>query len=152
MSLTDLQQAIDRSLANASEFTRSLFAGNSWDAAQVQSFVNEIGNLTVETVNRSSKPHAAPTIAGCADGQIYFSASPGSTLLRNLKHAPAVAFTVSGLGHSVFGQAVAVLAGPAPELQSLVPALGPDSKLSRLILEPWEGYIYSLQISRIFAN
>jgi Pyridoxamine 5'-phosphate oxidase len=152
MSLEELQAAIDGSLARATEFTRSLFAANSLDAAQVQALANGSGGMIVATVDRHLKPHAAPVISGCADGVICFSASKGSALLRNINREPAVAFTISQDGHSVMGQGTAIQVALAADLQHMVEPLGRQSKLSALILEPWDGYIYALQISRIFAS
>lgn len=151
MPLAELQEVLDRSLAKATEFTRTLFTANPLTARQVQGFANEAGGMTLATVNREAKPHAAPVICGCADGVIYFSASKGSALLRNIRREPAVAFTIGASG-SVIGQGSAILVGSATELGRLVEPLGVESKLSALILDAWDGYIYSIQLSRIFAS
>jgi len=95
---------MNRSVEAATPFARSLFMPAQWDAQQVQQFVNEVGNMTVATVNASGMPHAAPVIAGCADGTLCFSVSPKSVLLRNLAAGSRIAFTVVGSGHNVLGQ------------------------------------------------
>jgi len=143
---------MNRSVEAATPFARSLFMPAQWDAQQVQQFVNEVGNMTVATVNASGMPHAAPVIAGCADGTLCFSVSPKSVLLRNLAAGSRIAFTVVGSGHNVLGQGSAEPVGEARGLGHLARALGEQSRLGGLILEPWEGLIYAVTPSRLFAS
>lgn len=152
MALGALQSVMDRSIGSASPFAHSLFVQAHWDATEVQRFVNEVGNMTVATVNTGRIPHAAPVIAGYADGTLYFSVSPHSVLMRNLSAGSRIAFTVVGSGHNVLGQGSAKSRGNARDLGNLVPALGEQSRLSKLILEPWEGMIYDVAPSRLFAS
>jgi hypothetical protein len=68
-----LQDALDRSLRNASPFTRS------WE------------------------PHAAVVIAACLDGDIHFTVSDRSRLRRNLARSPRIAFTAADRSHALMG-------------------------------------------------
>ena len=147
MSREDLQQTIDDSIAEASEFTRSLFETHRWDAKEVQDYSNEDGGMTIATVGRDGKPHAAIVVAGCADGIFYFSASPKSALLGNLHRDPTIALTISG---KIMGRGEAVLAGQAKDLSHLAPQI--SKTLRRLIEAEWDGYVYSVRLSRLFAN
>jgi pyridoxine/pyridoxamine 5'-phosphate oxidase len=147
MSLDDLQQVIDESIANASAFTRGLFQDNHWDAARLQEYSNEDGSMTVATVTRDGKPHAVTVIAACVDGNFYFTASPGSLLLRNLQRDPAVAFTIAD---KVMGRGTAELAGAAKDLGHLRPQA--SRTLGALIDEGWEGSVYSIRLESVFAQ
>lgn len=147
MSLDDLQKTIEKSIQEASAFTRSLFADNHWDARRVQEFSNQDGSMTIATVDREGRPHAAVVIAGCADGTFYFSASPHSALLGNLRRDSSVAFTISD---KVVGRGTAQLAGRASELTHLAPQVG--EPLRGLIESGWAGYIYTLEPTRVFAQ
>lgn len=147
MSLADLQRTMDESLKSANAFTRRLFEASSWDAERVQTFINQTGNITIATVRSSGKPHAALVIAGCDDGTIYFSVSRGSALLGNLRRQPEVAFTV---GHSIMGRGPATDAGSASDVPEL--HLNVSRQLADLLSEPWDGYIWKVVPSRIFAS
>jgi Pyridoxamine 5'-phosphate oxidase len=147
VSLEDLQRTIDASIANASTFTRGLFATNHWTAQQVQNLVNEDAAMTIATVGLDGTPHAAVVIAGCVDGLLYFTASPKSALLGNLRRDASIAFTVSD---KVMGRGTALLAGRGYTMERIGPK---TSKLMRdLIEEGWRGYIYSIEVERIFAQ
>jgi hypothetical protein len=147
VSLEDLQKAIDDSIAGASVFTRGLFERNHWSAQQLQDFANQDASMTVATTGHDGKPHAAVVIAGCADGTFYFTASPKSALLGNLRRDPSIAFTISD---KVMGRGTAHLAGKGYEMERIGPR---TSKLMRdLIEEGWRGYIYSIEVERIFAQ
>ena len=108
--------------------------------------------MTVATVDRRGRPHAAPVICGCANGTLYFTASDGSALLRHLQDNAALAFTISAPGHDVFGQGDGVRTGRSMELGSLAPALGTESRLAKLLLEGWDGEVWSISIAKIFAS
>ena len=147
MTLEDLQKTIDDSLAGASSFTRGLFESNHWTAQRVQEYSNEDASMTVATIGRDGKPHAAVVIAGCVDGTFHFTASPNSALLGNLRRDPAIAFTISD---KLMGRGTAKLEGKGYEMERIGPK---TSKLMRdLIEEGWRGYIYSIDVERLFAQ
>ena len=147
MSLEDLQKTVDTSMAGASSFTRGLFEGNGWTAQQVQDHCNEYASMTVATVGKDGRPHAAIVIAGCVDGTFYFTASPNSALLGNLRRDPSIAFTISD---KVMGRGTAQLAGRGYTMERIGRK---TSKLMRdLIEEGWRGYIYSIDVDRLFAQ
>ncbi len=147
MSLDDLQRTIDASIAAAGSLTRSIFENNHWSAQQVQDFVNQDGSMTVATVGKDGGPHAAVVIAGCVDGTFYFTASPQSAMLGNLRREARIAFTIS---ERIMGRGTAQLAGRGHEMQRIAPQ---TSKLMRdLIEEGWPGYIYSIEMERIFSQ
>jgi pyridoxine/pyridoxamine 5'-phosphate oxidase len=147
VSLDDLQKTIDDSIANASTFTRGLFESNHWTAQQLQDYANEEASMTVATVGKDGQPHAAVVIAGCVDGTFYFTASPKSALLGNLRRKPSIAFTISD---KAMGRGTAKLAGKGYEMERIGPK---TSKLMRdLIEEGWRGYIYSIEVEHIFAQ
>ena len=147
MSLEDLQRTIDASIAGASAFTRSLFEGNYWTAQHLQDYCNQDASMTVATVGKDGKPHAAVVIAGCVDGTFYFTASPKSALLGNLRRDPSIAFTISD---KVMGRGTAREAGKGYEMERIGPK---TSKLMRdLIEEGWRGYIYAIDVERLFAQ
>jgi pyridoxine/pyridoxamine 5'-phosphate oxidase len=147
VSLEDLQRTIDASIAHASSFTRGLFESNHWTAQQLQNHANEDASMTVATVGKDGRPHAAVVIAGCADGTFYFTASPRSALLGNLRRDPAIAFTISD---KVMGRGTAKLEGKGYEMERIGPKVG--RLLRELIEEGWRGYIYSIEVERIFAQ
>ena len=151
MSTADLQSALDRSLAGASPFARTLFAASTLSAAAVEELARR-GGMSVATVDRRGRPHAAPVVCGCGAGTLYFTASDGSALLRHLREKPALAFTITSPGHDVFGQGEGVRVGRSVELQSLSAALGTDSRLAGLLAEGWDGEIWSIVLTRIFAS
>jgi Pyridoxamine 5'-phosphate oxidase len=147
MSLEELQKTIDDSVAGASTFTRGLFEGNHLSAQQVHDLVNNDASMTIASVGRDGKPHTAVVIAGCVDGTFYFTASPGSALLGNLRRDASIAFTISD---KVMGRGVAKLEGRGYTMERIGPR---TSKLMRdLIEEGWRGYIYSIELERLFAQ
>lgn len=147
MSLDDLQKVIDASIAGASTFTRGLFESNHWTAQQLQDYANEDASMSVATIGKDGKPHAAVVIAGCVDGTFYFTASPKSALLGNLRRDPSIAFTISD---KVMGRGTAQMAGRGYTMERIGPK---TSKLMRdLIEEGWRGYIYAIEVERLFAQ
>ncbi len=152
MTLPGLQLVINRSIQDANPLTRKLFADQPWDAKRVQAFVNDVGGITVATVSTAGVPHAAVVVAGSSKGRICFAVSPESVLLRNLTAGSAVAFTLVGDGHCIVGQGVATSRGETKDLSDLVAALGPQFRLGNLILDPWDGLIYEIKPSRLFAQ
>jgi hypothetical protein len=147
MSRAEMQRIIDESQLTASSLTRKLFSAQPWTAEKVETFINDTGSMTIATTNADTTPHAALVVAGSQDGVIYFSASPGSALLGNLRRRPAVAFTVGG---SVSGRGDAVLAGQPGDLPALEPQV--SKQLRELQATNWNGYIYELRLKRLFAN
>lgn len=150
--MADLQDAIDRSLASATPFTRSIFASDAWDAARVAGFVNAVRNLTAATVGPTGAPHAAVVIAACHAQQIHFSVAPESVLARNLARGSRLAFTLAEKSHAVMGQGSAVLAGRSPQDVELIERLAAASRSGRFTTPGWEGLIYRIEIDRIFAS
>jgi hypothetical protein len=103
--------------------------------------------MTVATVGKDGRPHAAIVIAGCVDGTFYFTASPKSALLGNLHRDAAVAFTISD---KVMGRGTARPAGKGYEMERIGRQ---TSRLMReLIEEGWRGYIYAIDVERLFAQ
>lgn len=147
MSLIDLQHTMDASIAGASSLTRSVFENNPWSAEQVQDFVNEGGRMTIATVGKNGRPHAGVVIAACVDGTFYFGASPQSAMLGNLRREPSVGFTVA---NSVVGRGTVQLAGRAYEMGHIGPQA--SNLMRSLIDQGWSGYIYSIEIERIFSQ
>jgi hypothetical protein len=147
MSLTDLQKSIDDSIAKASPLMRGLFEANRWNAEQLQSFANEVGSMIVATVSIDGSPHVATQLGGCANAVLYFAATPHSALLGNVRRDARIAFAI---GASVVGRGVARLAGRAGELKDLAPSFGKD--LRKAIEQDWDGYVYSIELDRIFAQ
>ena len=150
--MADLQDAIDRSLAGANAFTRSLFETDSWDAVKVVAFVNGVRNLTVATVSQNGQPHAAVVIAACHEQRIHFSVAPASVLARNLARHASVAFSLAERSHAVMGRGRAVLAGRSPEDVTLIERLAAASRSGRFTPPGWVGLIYWIDVERIFAS
>ncbi len=146
MSLQQLQQTIDQSKANAKGFSRDLFH-EPWSAGQVQDFVNAKGSMTVATIGKDGKPHAASVAAGCADGTFYIGVGPRTALLGNLRRSEAVAFTVGGI---VVGQGTATLRGGSGDMKAQASQLG--GILRGAIEQDWQGYYYAIEPSKIFAT
>ena len=147
MSLADLEKTIQDSIAGASVFTRAIFEGNHWDAEKVQDFSNEDGSMTVATVGKDGRPHAAIVIAGCSQGTFYFTASPNSALLGNLRRDPSIAFTISD---KVMGRGLAEPVGRPSDISHLAPQVG---RTLRMMIEgDWDVYIYAVKPTRLFAQ
>jgi hypothetical protein len=150
--MSGLQEALDRSLRDASPFTRSLFEHDSFDASEVERFLNTVRNLSVSTVTEDGDPHAAVVIAACIDGDIHFTVSDKSQLQRNLARSPRVAFTAADRSHTVMGRGDAVLAGRSLDAPELMARLAAASASGSFTPDGWHGSIYRIQIERIFAS
>lgn len=150
--MSRLQEALDRSLADASPFTRSLFEPDTLDADGVERFVNSVRNLTVSTVTASGDPHAAVVIAACVDGEIHFTVSDRSVLQRNLSRGPRVAFTACDRTHTLMGRGDAVLAGRSLEDPDLIARLAAASDSGTFTPTGWDGSVYRVEIDRVFAS
>jgi pyridoxine/pyridoxamine 5'-phosphate oxidase len=150
--MTDLQDALDRSLRQASPFTRSLFGDHSWDAQRVEEFVNTARNITISTVSAAGGPHAAVVIAACLGGTIHFTVADASALGRNLDRDVRIAFTVCEVSHAVMGRGRAVLVARSLDDPDLVERLALVAAAGSFTPPGWDGLVYCIEIDRIFAN
>jgi hypothetical protein len=82
--MAGIEASLRRSAEASSEFTRSLFADDSWSAVQVTGFVNSVRNATIATTSPSGQPHAAVVISGSVRDAIFVTVHPASVLARNL--------------------------------------------------------------------
>jgi hypothetical protein len=140
MSLGELQALLDRSRQQASRFTLSL-EGEVQTASQVQEFINANRNITIAVVRRNGLPHAAPVIAGCVDGEIYATVSPGSVLANCLDRNPEVAFTIADLVHTLIGAGEAEKIGRSSECTGLCRRLDGTAPFGMFAPEGWDGFI-----------
>jgi nitroimidazol reductase NimA-like FMN-containing flavoprotein (pyridoxamine 5'-phosphate oxidase superfamily) len=146
MSLKDLQTTIDRSVENARGFSSELFKDNHLDAQQLQEYVNTEGTMTVATLDREGRPHAAIVATACVDGDFYIGVTPRTALLGNLRRNPEVAFTVKD---KVTGRGKARALGHAGEQKHLAEKVGPI--IRGAIERDWPGYIYEIEPVRVFG-
>ena len=147
-----MQEAIDRSMAEANDFTRAMFAELVWTADEVISFVNSVRSATIATANDEGTPHAAVVIAACLDEQIYFTVSPPSIMARNLAARPAMAFSFCYADKSIKGQGTAVLVGHAGDLPDLLAELAATGSNDGFTPPDWDGLVYRIDIRRIFTG
>lgn len=147
-----MQEAIDRSMAGASETTRAMFGDLVWSADEVISFINSVRSATIATANDAGVPHAAVVIAACVDDDIYFTVTPESVMARNLAARNKMAFSVCYADKAIMGQGVAVLLGEAGELKELMSALAKTSKAGGFTPPGWEGMMYRIDLRRIFTG
>jgi len=154
MGLDALQEKLDASLRSASPLTREFFAESTMNAQAVRDFVNDALSVSIATVSKSGKPHAALTLIACSDdGSLYVAVNPRSTLYRNLQRSPGVAITVDAPEHGIMGQGQAHYVGMAPELRpTLLAELNRATKRGRWVPEDWDGAVYRLDLTRIFAQ
>ena len=154
MALEKLQTAIDASLRDAAPLIKELFGEGGMDATGVRDFINDTMSVSVATVSRSGRPHAALTLCACsADGEIYFAANQRSALYRNLQRSPYVALTVDARERGLMAQGRAELVGLAPYLRErLLPELDRLMQRGRWLPENWDGAVFRVQINRIFAR
>jgi hypothetical protein len=150
--VSGLQAALDRSLENASPFTRSLFGADRWDAAQVVAFVNSVRNITVSTVTARGDPHAAVVIGASLNEQIHFTVAPASLLGRNLLRSPLLAFTICDRAHAVMGTGAVVLVARSLEAPDLIERLAQVTKSGAFTPAGWDGLVYRIEVERIFAS
>jgi pyridoxine/pyridoxamine 5'-phosphate oxidase len=147
-----MQEAIDRSMAGANDFTRAMFAELEWTADEVISFVNSVRSATIATANVNGAPHAAVVIAACHDEHIYFTVTPSSTMARNLVDRQAMAFSVCYADRSIMGQGRATLVGHAGDLPDLLAGLAASGSSGGFTPPGWDGLIYRIDIRRIFTG
>lgn len=152
VSLSELQDVLDRSIRNASPFTRSLFAAVQWDAERVARFVNTNRNVTVSTVTFGGEPHAAVVIGACLGGSVHFTVAPSSLLARTLAHTPHVAFTVCDRAHAIMGKGIAVLVTRSLDDPDLIARLAAATDHGVFTPAGWDGLVYRIEIDRIFAS
>jgi hypothetical protein len=151
VTLGELQAVLDRSFERAQPFTRSFLPATAWRAEAVQEFINATRNMTVAVVRRDGRPHAAPVIAACTDGTIYFSVSPGSVLMGCLERDPAVAFTVTDVARTLIGSGSASAVARSLEAPELMATLDRAAGLGHFTPPGWDGWVYSVAPARLFA-
>jgi hypothetical protein len=152
VTVDDLQLELDASLATASALTRSLFSGSRLRAGGVQRLINTVMAATVATVTDDGQPHAAVALVACHNGTIIFTASPRSVLLANLRRNPLIALTVTNPEHDVIVRGRADLLGKAADLPTMIGQLHRLSRKGRFIPEAWPGYLYAVDVRKIFVN
>jgi pyridoxine/pyridoxamine 5'-phosphate oxidase len=150
--MKELQHVIDVTLRSASPLARRVYANDQWSAATVQRFINRVMAATVATVRADGRPHAALVLTACLDGSVYFTASAGSLLLRNLERQSAVSMTVADRDHDLTIHGLVDKLGTASELPELVRALHALSRRGQFIPREWDGYLYAVHIDRIFIS
>jgi pyridoxine/pyridoxamine 5'-phosphate oxidase len=150
--MKELQHVIDVTLASASPLARRVYANEQWSATAVQRFVNRVMAATVATVRADGRPHAALVLTACLDGTMFFTASAGSMLLRNLERQRAVSMTVADRDHDLTIHGHVDRLGRASELPELVRALHALSRRGQFIPREWDGYLYAVNIDRIFLS
>jgi hypothetical protein len=147
MSIEQLQQTVDESAANAKGHARTLFQKNPMSAEALQRYANEDGTMVVSTIGKDGSPHSAVVAAGCVDGTFYIGVTPRTALLGNLRRNPNVAFSIKD---KVVGRGRVELAGRGGESKHLAPHVG--AVLRAAIEQDWNGYIYAVRPSRVFAQ
>jgi len=148
-----MQEALDRSLTEANDFTRAMYADQTWSDDEVISFVSAARSATIASANAEGIPHAAVVIAAChEDEHIYFTVTPSTVLSRNIVARPQIAFSICFADKSVKGQGVGVLVGRALELPDLVQALGAPGSGHGFVPPEWDGLIYRIDVRRIFTG
>ncbi len=147
-----IDAAIEASRAQASSFTRSLFADDQWSADRVAAFVNERRNATIATVSAAGQPHAAVVIAASIDDDIYFTVHTSSVLARNLQRNDRIALSVCDTRHAVMAQGRAVRVGAAAALADLIARLAATTAGARFTPDGWDGDLYRIAMARLVAN
>ena len=150
--MEELQRAVEASLATASPLARRIYANQRWTATSVQQFINRVIGATIATVRADGKPHAAVVLAACLDGTIYFTASPRSALLGNLRRQSAVALTFTDPDHDATMAGDARLVGRASEVPDLIGDLRRLSRRGQFTPPDWDGYLYAVRVERIFLS
>lgn len=146
MSLEGLQQVIDTSRERARPFARKLFSGPPPTAVQVQTVIHDSGDLTVATASASGRPHAALTIGDCVDGIVYFTATEGSLLARNLEARPDVAFTCEGIMAAGKGEPVCRCSEQPPDLDPALAIL-----CDKVTDHGFDGTLWSVTLRRLMS-
>lgn len=152
MSVQSLREVLERSLEQATPFTRRIFAGQELSAERVQDFINQVITATVATVRPDGRPHAAWVLCACLEGEIYITVSKRSVLLRNLRAVPLAALTVVSKDYGVLAEGKCVCEGEKQLVLDLLHRLDGAVERGRFAPTDWEGYIYRFDIERIFAG
>jgi pyridoxine/pyridoxamine 5'-phosphate oxidase len=150
--MKELQRVIDVTLVAASDLSRRVYANDRWSAAEVQRFINRGMAATVATVRADGRPHAAVVLTACLDGTVYFTASDGSLLLRNLERQPAVSMTVTDREHDLTIHGHVDRLGRASDLADLVKQLHGLCRRGQFIPRDWDGFLYAVHPERIFLS
>ena len=144
MSLAELQRTIDESKASAGRFVKELFAGPAANAAEVQALIHESGDLSVATVSRNGRPHAALTIGDCVDGVIYFTSTNSSLLARNLAERPELAFTCAGVMAAGRADPVCACSSPPDGLHDSLTDL-----CAKVTARGFDGTLWAIKLRRL---
>jgi hypothetical protein len=91
-------------------------------------------------------------LAACLEGTLYFAASAGSRLLRNLQRQAAIAMTVVDRTHDLTIHGKARRVGSAAAVPDLLRELHGLSRRGQFTPEGWDGDVYAVQIERIFLS
>ncbi|MGH9138049.1 MAG: pyridoxamine 5'-phosphate oxidase family protein [Acidimicrobiales bacterium] len=150
--MKDLQRVIDVTLVSASPLARRVYANDRWSADGVQRFINRVMAATIATARGDGRPHAAVVLTACLDGIVYFTASDGSLLSRNLLQQPEISMTVVDRDHDLTIHGQAERLGKASELAGLVNELHGLSGRGQFIPRDWDGCLYAVHIDRIFLS
>lgn len=145
-----LQDIIDRSLAKANPGTQAMLADLACSAEELDALINTVRTATIATANTEGRPHAAVVIAACHDDTIYFTVTPSSAMARNLEGRPALAFTITYGDRSIMGQGTGELVGRSTEIPDTIGAITTSARA--FTPQGWDGLVYRIEISRIFAG
>jgi hypothetical protein len=88
----------------------------------------------------------------CLVGTVYFAASQGSLLLRNLERHIAIAMTVADRAYDLTIQGEAGRVGDASTVPDLLRDLHGLSRRGQFTPEGWKGYLYAVRIERLFLS
>lgn len=141
-----------RSMASASPLAKRIYANDRWSPVAVERQINRVMAATVATVRPDGRPHASMVIAACLEGTVHLTASDGSVLLANLRRRPYISMTVADRDHDVTIHGRADPVGRASDLPELVRDLHALSPRGQFVPRDWDGYLYRVQIERIFIS
>lgn len=148
-----LQEVIDRSRHSASPFTSQLFGAAELTSTGVLDLIVRRRELTIAVVTAKGQPHAALVVAGTVDGEIYFSASTGSLLLKCLGDGAFVALTCSEAnGSGIMMRGKATREGHYRELIDLRTSLDRLEPRGYFLADEWDGFLYHLRPTRVFGE
>ena len=90
--LTQLQELLDRSDAEASAYHRSIFR-NRIRADELPALLPGVQIITLATVTSRCEPRAAAVDGIFYRGRFYFGSSPGALRFHHIRHRPHVSAT-----------------------------------------------------------
>lgn len=91
--LTRLQEA---SFERASSATRAGYPeGKRMSGGELEQFVLDIGYLTIATVRKNGKPHAAMSTFAVHEGSVWIPTESGTLRLRNLATTPFASLVIA---------------------------------------------------------